>query len=132
MEIVSRIGKVQATDERVYALLSDFNNLSSFVPPENVENFQSDTDSCSFTVKNMGNFSMRVIEREPFTLIKIGSGDGMMFKFNLWIQLKKADACDTRVKVTLRSEMNAMLQMMAKKPLTKFVESLVDRIEMIR
>lgn len=132
MKIESRIGKIQAKDERVYQLVSDFNNLKNFALPDTVKDFTADSDSCSFNVEKMGNFSMKIIEREPFKLVKIENGAGMPFSFNLWIQLKSVSDIDTRVKVTLKAELNAMLKMMAKKPLTQFVDSLVDRLESIR
>lgn len=132
MKIESRIGKIQANEQRVFELISDFNNLKNFALPENIKDFQADTDNCSFAVDGMGNFAMQIIERDPYKLVKIASGEGMMFSFNLWIQLKSVAENDVRVKVTLKAELNAMLKMMAKKPLTKFVDTLVDRLESIR
>lgn len=132
MNIESRVGKIQASEQRVYELISDLNNLQNFVPPENVKDFKADYDNCSFSVDKMGAFSMTVVEREPNKLVKIGSGQGMPFKFNLWVQLKSVEELDTRVKVTLKADLNPMLKMMAKKPLTQFVSTLVDRLETIR
>jgi len=132
MNIESRIGKIQANEEHVFKLISDFNNLKDFALPEKVQDFQADSDSCSFAVQGMGNFAMKIIERDPYKLVKITNAEGMPFTFNLWIQLKIVSEVDTRVKVTLKAEMNAMLKMVAKKPLTKFVDSLVDRLESIR
>lgn len=132
MKIESRIGKVQANEERVFSLISDFNNLQNFAKPDKVSDFTVDADSCSFAVDGMGNFAMRIIEREEFKLVKIANDASMPFNFNLWIQLKKVSDVDTRVKVTLKAELNAMMKMVAKKPLTKFVDTLVDRLEGIR
>lgn len=132
MEIVSRIGKIQANQEKVYTLLADFSNLGNYVPNDQVQDFTSDVDSCSFTVDKIGKFGMRIIEREPTKLVKIANDDNVPFKFNMWIQLKNVSEFDTRVKVTLRADLNPMLKMMAKKPLTQFVDSLVDRLEQIR
>ncbi len=132
MDIESRVGKIQASEQKVYELISDLNNLQNFVPPENVKDFVADTDSCSFSVNNMGTFAMQVVEREPHKLVKIGNGEGMPFKFNLWVQLKSVSETETRVKVTLKAELNAMMKMVAKKPLTQFVGTLVDRLETIK
>ncbi len=132
MEIESRIGKVEANQERVYTLLSDFTNLGSFVPPDQVSDFKSDADSCSFTVAKIGKFGMRVVEREPFKLVKIANDENVPFQFFMWIQIKEMAANDSRVKVTLRADLNPMLKMVAKKPLNSFVESLISKIETIR
>lgn len=132
MEIVSRIGKIQANQEKVYTLLSDFSNLGKYVQNDQVEDFTSDTDSCSFKVEKIGQFGMRIIEREPSKLVKIANDENVPFKFNMWIQLKDVSELDTRVKITLKADLNPMLKMMAKKPLTQFVDTLVDRLEQIR
>lgn len=132
MEIVSRIGKIQASQEKAYLLLSDFSNLGSYVPNDQVQDFTSDTDSCSFKVDKIGQFGMRIIEREPSKLVKIANDENVPFKFNMWIQLKDVSDIDTRVKITLKADLNPMLKMMAKKPLTQFINTLVDRIEQIR
>lgn len=132
MKIESRIGKIQSNQERVYALISDFSNLGNYVPHDKVEDFKSDTDSCSFTIEKIGNFGMRIIDRDPTKTVKIANDESVPFQFNLWIQLKEIAEKDTRVKVTLKADLNPMLKMVAKKPLTQFVDTLVDRLEQIR
>lgn len=132
MEIESRIGKIQANQDKIYELIADFNNLGKFVPHDKVADFISDIDSCSFTVDKIGKFGMRIIERDPTKLIKIANDENVPFQFKMWIQLKEVSDVDTRVKVTLKADLNPMLKMVAKKPLTTFVETLVDRLEQIR
>lgn len=132
MHIESRIGKIEAPDEHIFKLLSDFNRLSNYVPDQKVSNFTCNTDSCSFEVEKMGHFGMQIIERQPNKLVKITGDDKMPFKFNLWIQLKQVADYDTRVKVTLKADLNPVLKMVAKKPLTTFVDTLVDKLEQIR
>ncbi len=132
LEITSRVGKIQANQEKIYTLLSDFSNLGEFVPHDKVDDFFSDVDSCSFTVEKIGKFGMRIIEREPSKIIKIANDENVPFQFKMWIQLKEVSDADTRVKVTLRADLNPMLKMVAKKPLTTFVDTLVDRLEQIK
>jgi len=132
MDIESRIGKIVADQERVYNLIADFSNLGMYVPQDKVSAFKSDADSCSFQIEKMGNFGMRIIEREPYKLVKIANDENVPFQFKMWIQLKEVNAQDTRVKVTLKADLNPMLKMVAKKPLTTFVDTLVDRLEQIR
>ena len=132
MEITSRIGKIQTSQDKVYTLVSDFTNLGNFIPNDKVEDFVSDTDSCSFKIEKIGKFGMRIIEREPSKLVKIANDENVPFQFKMWIQLKMVSDSDTRVKVTLKADLNPMLKMVAKKPLTTFVDTLVDRLEQIK
>ncbi len=132
MEIESRIGQIKASQVYVFQLLSDFNNIVKFIPKDQVSDFVSDTDSCSFTINNIGKFGMRIIEREPSKLLKIANDHQVPFSFSMWIQLKEMDTKDTRVKITLRAQLNPLLKAVAQKPLTSFVEALVTKIENIR
>jgi len=50
------------------------------------------------------------------------------FNFFLWIQLKEAGENDTRMKLTIKADMNPMVKMMASKPVKKFLETLADGI----
>lgn len=131
-KIESRVGKIGSNQERVFTLISDFSNLQDMIPADQVKDFTSDTDTCSFTVDKIGRFGMHIIEREPNKLVKVASDPTVPFKFNLWIQLKDIAENETRVKVTLKADLNPLMKMAAKKPLTNFVEMLVSRLETIR
>ncbi len=130
-KIESRIGEIKNSQEHVFTIISDFSNLQDMIPADQVKDFTSDTDSCSFTVDKIGKFGMHIIERAPNNLVKVASDPTVPFKFNLWIQLKEVSEADTRVKVTLKAELNPLMKMAAKKPLTNFVEMLVSRLETI-
>ncbi|MBE9467223.1 MAG: SRPBCC family protein [Bacteroidetes bacterium] len=130
--IESRIGKINCSDEKVYNLLSKFSNFNNFIPHEKVKNYVATEDTCNFTIDKIGDFGMRIIERKPLSLIKIMNDEKVPFNFNFWIQLKKVAENDIRVRLTIKAELNAMLKMVAKKPLTNFVNTLVDKLEEIR
>jgi carbon monoxide dehydrogenase subunit G len=72
---------------------------------------------------------MKIIERDPFKLIKVTGDETSKFNFFFWIQLKKMDDMDTRIKLTIQADINPMVQMMAKKPLQNFLDLLVDQLE---
>lgn len=128
-KIESRIGKINSSEEKIFNLLSKFNNFNNFIPQEKVKNYVATEDTCSFTIDNIGDFGMRIIERQPFSLIKITNDEKVPFNFNFWIQIKSVSENDTRIKLTIKAELNPMLKMVAKKPLTNFVNTLVDKLE---
>lgn len=125
----SRVGKINLPQERIYNFLADFNNLKQYIPSDKISNWQSDSDSCRFTVNGMGDVALRTVEKRPCDLIKI-TGDGLNQKdFFFWVQLKEVDASDTRVKLTIRADLNPMMKMMISKPIQKFLDVLVDSFE---
>jgi hypothetical protein len=133
MRIESRIGHIYATPDRVYTLISDFSRINSTMLPQNdkIKDVEATPDSCTFTIDKAGRFGMRIIEREPGKLLKIESAESPL-KFTMWIQLKEFNNTESAVKVTLDADVNALMSVMVKKPLTEFVESLVSKMEMIR
>ncbi len=132
MRIESRIGHVRRTPQTIYAALSDFNRLSTnMLPQDKISNLQVTEDSCSFDINNAGHFGMRVIDREPFKTVKIAATEDSSIKFTMWIQMKEFQETDSAVKVTLDAELNMLLGAVAKGPLTKFVNSIVDNLERI-
>lgn len=125
----SKIGKVSLPSERIYNFISDFNNLKGYIPADKISNWQSTTDSCHFTVSGMGEVGLRIVEKTPFSVVKI-AGDGMAnHQFNLWIQVKEVADNDSRVKITLKAAINPMMKLMVAKPIQKFLDMLVDSFE---
>ncbi len=131
-KIESRVGIIQSSDERIYTFISNFNNFKQFIPADKVQDFESTEDSCKFSVTGIGKLGLQIMEREPFKTIKI-TGDGMANqKFSFWLQLVRKEENDTRIKLTIKADLNPMLKMMAQKPLQNFLDKLVDALEKMR
>lgn len=128
MRLESKIGKIASTDERIYNFLSDFNNFRDLIPTDKLQNWQADETSCRFTINPIGETGVKIIEKEPYKLIKLTGIDDSKFNFTFWVQLKQIEENDTRIKLTLQADLNPMLQMMAKKPLQEFLDKLVDQL----
>jgi carbon monoxide dehydrogenase subunit G len=129
MEIESKIGKIENDEKTIYQFLSNFNNFKSLVPADKIKNWSATEDHCHFTVAGMGETGLRIIERTPSKLIKITTEAGSSMDFLMWIQLKQVSEKDTRVKITLRAELNPMISAMIKGPLKTFADTLIDQME---
>ncbi len=125
----SRIGKLNTSGEKAFGFLSDFRNFSRFIPEDKVKEWEASADQCKFTVDGIGKAGLKIIEKEPDKLIKI-SGDGTAgLEFYFWIQIKEIDENDTRIKLTIKADLNPMMKMVAAKPLKSFVNLMIDKIE---
>lgn len=129
LEVESKIGKIDNSDENIYHFLADFSNFNSLVSQDRMKNWEATRDTCRFTLDGLGDIGMKIIEREPFKLIKVTGDETSKFSFFFWIQLKKMAETDTRIKLTIQADINPMVQMMAKKPLQNFLDLLVDQLE---
>ena len=124
----SSVKKIASPQERIYSFLSDFDRFGEVVPKDKISNWQSDGDSCRFTVEPLGEVGLRIVEKEPVNTIKFTGEGKVPFNFFLWIQLKEVSENDTRLKLTIKADMNPMVKMMASKPVKKFLETLADGI----
>jgi carbon monoxide dehydrogenase subunit G len=125
----SEIKTISSSEEVVFGILSDLNYLSKIKDmPELKDKLRDpefDADSCSFQVDMLGRVGFRIIEREPFNTIKFESFN-LPFSMNAWIQLKEVNKNDTRMKLTLKADMPAMIKMMAGNKIEEGINKLAD------
>ena len=128
-KIESKIGVVKQPAEKIYDYISNFNNFKSLIPEDKVKDFESTEDSCRFTVEGIGQAGLKIIEKDPFKLIKIASDEQTAFDFTLWIQIKEIEPADSRIRITAEVNINPMMAAMVKKPVKNLVDTLVDQAE---
>jgi len=130
MKIESRIGKASRSDHQIYGFIIDFNNFKRIIPEDRVSGWESSVEQCSFRVDPIGKVTLRIVEKNPSSLVKIASvPEFSSYNFTIWIQLKSVNEQDTRVKVTIEPHVNQLILPMIKSPLKQFVDGLVDQIE---
>lgn len=118
-EFVSEIKQIPQNDDRIYAMLSDLSNLERIkdrIPQDKIKDFEFDSDSCSFSVSPVGKITFQIVDREPCKTIKFQTTNSPVPLF-VWIQLKQVQEMDTRMRLTVRAELNSFLKPMVSKPL---------------
>jgi carbon monoxide dehydrogenase subunit G len=128
MKLESKIGKIPSTDERIYNFLTDFNNVRNLIPPDKVKDWQSDENSCQFTIDPIGRTGVKIVEKTPYSLIKLTNLEESNFNFLFWVQLKPTEDNQTYMKLTMDVNLNPMLEAMAKKPLQEFLDKLIEQL----
>jgi carbon monoxide dehydrogenase subunit G len=129
LEIISKTVKIGNSDERIFNFLSDFRNISKLIPPD-VQDWNATENTCSFVVKGQ-KMSLVIIDREPFTTIKITGEDGSPYKFFFWVQLKSLSAYETAARMVVHAELNMMMRTAVKKPLQQGLDQLADYLKML-
>lgn len=135
MTVESIITKSSFSDEKIFSILSDLNNLERVkdrLPQDKVKSMTFDRDTCTFETAGapIGPVSIKIIEREPNKTIKFGS-DQSPISFNLWIQLKSVSENDTRMKLTVKADINMMIKMMVEKPLKQALDKAAEMLAML-
>jgi carbon monoxide dehydrogenase subunit G len=112
--------------QEVYSFLSDFNNFEKLMP-EQVVDWKSTTDECTFTIKGMATLGMKIIEKKPNSLIKVEKSGSAPFDFFLYCLIEEKQN-ESIVQLAFDADLNPMMKMMAVKPLTNFLNILVNKL----
>ncbi|MFV0417542.1 MAG: SRPBCC family protein [Dysgonomonas sp.] len=127
-EFVSDVKTIPYSDADVYIVLSDLNNLElakERIPQDKIKDFSFDRDSCTVTVDPVGKIKFVVVEREPNKTIKF-QAEQLPFGVNMWIQLKSVSDAETKMKITVKAELNAFIAPMVSKPLQSGIEKVAE------
>jgi carbon monoxide dehydrogenase subunit G len=114
--------------QEVYNFLSDFNNFGHLMP-EQIADWQSTADECSFTIKGMAELGMKIEEKTPYNFIKIVRTKAP-FDFILSCNIEDKGA-QSEVQLTFDADLSPVLKMMAARPLTNFLNLLVNKLKEI-
>ncbi|CAK7017584.1 MAG: SRPBCC family protein [Petrimonas sp.] len=129
-EFISDVKNISHNDVDIFRVLSDLSKLDLIkdqIPGDKIRDFRFDSDSCSFRVDPIGEVRFCVIEREPCKLVKFKS-ENLPFDVFLWIQLVQKAEKDTKMKITLRADLNPFIKGMVSKPLKEGLEKISDVI----
>ena len=119
---------IKNSSENIYKFLADFNNYKNLMP-EQIVNWQSTEDNCSFTIQGMADISMKIQEKIPHSKIIIVPNGKVPFAFELICEMQAIDENSAKTQLTFMADLNPMLSMMASKPLQNFVNILSQKLK---
>lgn len=120
---------LNANEKKVFDFLSDFNNFEQLMP-EQVTNWQSDANSCTFTIQGMATISLKYAKKEAYQLIEVVPEGKTPLDFNLILRLSpnNLDEQKTTADVEIDAQLNPMMAMMVKKPLQNLVDVIAKNL----
>ena len=122
---------VEANISDIFAFLSNFNNFEGLMPQQQITNWKSTEESCSFTVQGMGDFGLKIKEKIPETKIIIvpDTAKPIPVSFNLICELAHMTDETTEAMIRIEADLPVMIAMMAGKPLQNLVNILAERLQ---
>lgn len=127
----SKIGQITANDAAVFAVLSNLENINHFrdvIPQDKIHELEVSSDRVRFRVEGLGQkIAIVILEKEEYKTIKFGA-ENMPIPFNIWIQLKQVAELDTRIRITIKTDMPAMFKMMFDKKIQQGLDQAVDML----
>ncbi|ERJ99640.1 SRPBCC family protein [Segatella salivae] len=128
----SSIRQIDYPQERVYALLSDMNNIDKVkdrIPEDKANGLTFDTNSIGINTP-MGAVKLVIVEREAPKCIKFETAESPL-PFNFWIQILPVSETTSKMKLTIKAELNPFIKGMVSKPLTEGIEKIADALQAI-
>ncbi len=129
----SSIREIQAPQQRVYDMLSNLQNIEKVrdrIPEDKLKDFAFDNDSISISVPPVGSISMHIVDREEPKTIKFEAQQSPV-PFNFWIQLLPVTDVTSKMKLTIKADLNPFIKGMVAKPLQEGLEKIADALQMI-
>jgi hypothetical protein len=122
--------ELNSSAETVFEYVGNLSNFGKFMP-EQITNWESTADTCSFTVQNMTTLSMKIQERIPFEQINVIPDGKSPFNFLLQVLLIPITKDQCEAKIVFSADLNPVFSMMASKPLQNLVDLMAKNLEKI-
>ena len=126
MEINSSIARVDHSNEQLFSKLSSVETYEVLMP-EGSTFTKIDDNRFRFKFGGMPEIGLTIGDKQPNESIVLTSSNDKI-SFSLRGQLTKVSETQTDVQLQFDGDFNPMVAVMVKKPLTKFMESLIGNM----
>ena len=125
----SRSGRLNCNAEEVFAFVTDIRNFEQFIPKMTINDWNAEKESCSFSVSMLGKVTVRLAEKEKYNKV-IFNGDALKKNdFSLTLDISDNIKRQADVRVILSADLNPMMKMLMAKPISRFLEILINEME---
>lgn len=147
----SSVKQVNAPVERVYAVLSDMERLRPMIELaqnnemlkeklreagqdpaqlEKLKDMNLTSDRISFPAPMVGEIALAIVEREQDRCVKFQT-EKSPIEANLWIQVLPVTSTTSKMRVTIKADLNPMIKMMVGSKLEKGIDQFADMLCML-
>ncbi len=118
---------VQNNAAYLFTALCDVNNFEKLMP-DSIAKFEvTDADSFIFGLKGMPEIKLRMKDKTPNSKIVLGAASDKL-PFTLTATIEEISESSAAIQLVFEGEFNAMMAMMVKGPITKFIETLSENM----
>lgn len=129
----STVRQINYPQQSVYQLLSDLSNIDKVkerIPEDKVKDLTFDTDSIGINTP-MGAVKLNIVERDEPKCIKFETTESPL-PFNFWIQILPVTVQSSKMKLTIKADLNPFIKGMVSKPLQEGIEKIADALQSIK
>jgi carbon monoxide dehydrogenase subunit G len=118
---------IERPAQHIFDALSDVRNFEKLMP-ENISKFEvTGEESFIFALKGMPEIKLKVKDRQAPNKIVLGAASDKL-PFTLTGDIQEAGDNSSIVQLKFEGEFNAMMAMMVKGPISKFIETLAGNM----
>ncbi|GGE09693.1 SRPBCC family protein [Psychroflexus salis] len=122
--------KLEKSQLEVFNFLAKVENFEKIMP-ESIEKFENlDEDSFLFQLKGMPVLKLILKEKTASSQIILGAKSDKL-PFKLIANIEEVDASTSEMQLLFEGEFNAMMSMMIKSPIQKFINSLSENLKKV-
>ena len=125
MNLESKKTRINKSQKDFFEFLTDLNNFEQLMP-ENTDKFEVDGESFLFSLKGMPEIRLVVKEKQEFNKIILGAASSKL-SFSLTAIINEISENSCEAQLLFDGEFNAMMALMVKSPLQKFIDTLTDK-----
>ena len=124
MNLESKKTVINKSQKEFFEYLTDLNNFKGLMP-ENTDKFEVDGNSFIFSLNGMPEIRLVIKEKQEYNKIILGAASSKLsFSLTAIINEISDNSCETQL--LFGGEFNAMMAMMVKGPLQKFIDTLTE------
>ena len=130
MEIIKESNVIPYSSEKLYSHIIDIDNYEQILKDE-IRSFDKLSEK-EFKIKigNMPGINLLLSELPHNNEVKLSSNDSNL-NFYILIKIDAIESNSSKIKVQFVGNFSSMIEMMIKKPLNAFIDSLKNKIENI-
>ena len=130
MEIIKESNVIPYSSEKLYSHIIDIDNYEQILKDE-IRSFDKLSDN-EFKIKigNMPGINLLLSELPEGNEVNLSSNDSNL-NFYILIKIDAIESNSSKIKVQFVGNFSSMIEMMIKKPLNAFIDSLKNKIENI-
>lgn len=127
MNLESQKVTVEKSAEYIYNALSDVKNFEKLMP-ETISKFEVlGDDIFNFGLKGMPEIKLRIKEGIPYSKVNLAAASDKL-PFTLVATIDSITENSSEIQLNFDGEFNAMMAMMIKAPISKFIETLAENM----
>lgn len=128
MNLESQKVTVQKPAQYIFDALSDVKNFATLMP-DNIAKFEvAGEESFIFALKGMPEIKLKIKDRQAPNKLILGAASDKL-PFTLTGDIKELAENSSEVQLFFEGEFNAMMAMMVKGPISKFIETLANNMQ---